>query len=156
MRCVRQGNAMNLGAFRGWTSAQKHVVAASFLGWMLDAFDFFLLIFVIPDIARDFHVGVAAVSVAVTGCLHGRNRACASGALHPTPRSRVAGLEGFAGAHCGDIRGVREELAPRALLHSAHDLSQLSQSWHAGPLPDIPEGGASSGSTCDPLHCRDL
>ena len=57
---------MNLGAFRGWTSAQKHVVAASFLGWMLDAFDFFLLIFVIPDIAHDFHVGVPAVSVAVT------------------------------------------------------------------------------------------
>src|SRR5258706_7304183 len=57
---------MNFAAFRGWTSAQKHVVAASFLGWMLDAFDFFLLIFVIPDIAKDFHVGVPAVSVAVT------------------------------------------------------------------------------------------
>jgi len=25
------------------TSAQKHVVAASFLGWTLDAFDFFLM-----------------------------------------------------------------------------------------------------------------
>jgi len=57
---------MDLSAFRGWTSAQKHVVAASFLGWMLDAFDFFLLIFVIPDIAYDFHVGVPAVSWAVT------------------------------------------------------------------------------------------
>src|SRR5690242_5462281 len=57
---------MDFSAFKGWTSAQKHVVAASFLGWMLDAFDFFLLIFVIPDIAHDFHVGVPAVSIAVT------------------------------------------------------------------------------------------
>ena len=28
-------------ALRGWTSRQKHVVAASYLGWTLDAFDFF-------------------------------------------------------------------------------------------------------------------
>jgi len=50
---------MNLGALRGWTSAQKHVVAASFLGWMLDAFDFFLLVFVLPDVAKTFAVPVA-------------------------------------------------------------------------------------------------
>ena len=34
-------------ALKGWTSAQKHVVAASYLGWTLDAFDFFLLVFVL-------------------------------------------------------------------------------------------------------------
>lgn len=50
---------MDLSAFRGWTSAQKHVVAASFLGWMLDAFDFFLLVFVLKDVAREFGVPVA-------------------------------------------------------------------------------------------------
>jgi SHS family lactate transporter-like MFS transporter len=55
-----------MAVFRDWTSAQKHVVAASFLGWMLDAFDFFLLVFVIPDIAKDFKVGVPAITVAVT------------------------------------------------------------------------------------------
>ena len=32
---------MALAALSGWTSEQKHVVAASFLGWSLDAFDFF-------------------------------------------------------------------------------------------------------------------
>ena len=63
---AKSGAGMDFSAFKGWTSAQKHVVAASFLGWMLDAFDFFLLIFVIPDIAHDFHVGVPAVSIAVT------------------------------------------------------------------------------------------
>lgn len=44
---------------KGWTSAQKHVVAASFLGWMLDAFDFFLLVFVLSDVAKEFGVPVS-------------------------------------------------------------------------------------------------
>ena len=57
---------MALEALKNWTSAQKHVVAASFLGWMLDAFDFFLLVFVIPDIAKEFKVGVPAVVVTTT------------------------------------------------------------------------------------------
>ncbi len=42
---------MRIEALSGWTSEQKHVVAASFLGWTLDAFDFFLLVFVLKDIA---------------------------------------------------------------------------------------------------------
>jgi SHS family lactate transporter-like MFS transporter len=46
-------------ALRGWTSAQKHVVAASFLGWMLDAFDFFLLAFVLSDVAKTFSIPVS-------------------------------------------------------------------------------------------------
>src|ERR1700752_4476420 len=54
-----------LDAFRGWTSAQKHVVAASFLGWTLDAFDFFLLVFVIKDIAAEFGSDVKNVTFAI-------------------------------------------------------------------------------------------
>lgn len=46
-------------ALRGWSSAQKHVVAASFLGWMLDAFDFFLLAFVLSDVAKEFSIRIA-------------------------------------------------------------------------------------------------
>jgi len=34
------------------------VVAASFLGWTLDAFDFFLIVFVLKDIAQEFHTDV--------------------------------------------------------------------------------------------------
>ncbi len=45
---------MRIGALSGWTSEQKHVVAASFLGWTLDAFDFFLVVFVLRDIAKEF------------------------------------------------------------------------------------------------------
>ncbi|MES2255372.1 MAG: MFS transporter [Pseudomonadota bacterium] len=55
-----------LAALRGWNSAQKHVVAASFLGWTLDALDFFLLVFVIKDIAAEFGVGIPTITVAVT------------------------------------------------------------------------------------------
>jgi SHS family lactate transporter-like MFS transporter len=60
------GASMNLDALKAWTPAQKHVVAAAFLGWMLDAFDFFLLVFVIKDIAAEFHVGIGAVAIALT------------------------------------------------------------------------------------------
>ena len=47
---------------RELTREQRHVVFASFLGWTLDAFDYFLLVFVIPEIAHDFHVGLTEVS----------------------------------------------------------------------------------------------
>ena len=51
--------------FSGWTSQQKHVVVASFLGWSLDAFDFFLLVFVLKDIAAEFHTSIEKVSLAI-------------------------------------------------------------------------------------------
>ncbi|HUL79585.1 MAG TPA: MFS transporter, partial [Vicinamibacteria bacterium] len=43
-------------------------LAASFLGWTLDAFDFFLVVVALPSIAHDFGVDNAAValSLAVT------------------------------------------------------------------------------------------
>jgi MFS transporter, SHS family, lactate transporter len=56
---------MRIGVLSGWTSEQRHVVAASFLGWTLDAFDFFLLVFVLKDIAAEFHVDIADVTIAI-------------------------------------------------------------------------------------------
>ena len=38
------------------TAEQKKTVLASFLGWTLDAFDFFLLTFLLTDIAKEFGV----------------------------------------------------------------------------------------------------
>src|ERR1700722_5455444 len=52
---------MAIAALSGWTSQQKHVVAASFLGWALDAFDFFLLVFVLKDIAAEFNTDIKNV-----------------------------------------------------------------------------------------------
>jgi SHS family lactate transporter-like MFS transporter len=53
-------------ALKGWTTVQRKVVVASFLGWTLDAFDFFLLVFVIDDVAREFHTNHVAVAWALT------------------------------------------------------------------------------------------
>ena len=53
-------------ALRELDGPQRKVVLASFLGWTLDAFDYFLLVFVIPEIARDFHVGVTEVAFSLT------------------------------------------------------------------------------------------
>jgi len=55
---------MAFAALKGWTTEQKHVVAASYLGWTLDAFDYFLLVLVLTDVAREFDVSVKAVSIA--------------------------------------------------------------------------------------------
>ena len=44
---------------------QRSAVLASFLGWTLDAFDFFILVFVIKDIAHDFGTEVADVTFAI-------------------------------------------------------------------------------------------
>jgi SHS family lactate transporter-like MFS transporter len=51
---------------RAWTRAQKRAVIASYLGWTLDAFDFFLLVFVMKDVASAFAVSLTAVAFAIT------------------------------------------------------------------------------------------
>ena len=45
-----------------------NALLASFLGWTLDAFDFFVLVFTIPAIAKDFHTDIPAIAktIAVT------------------------------------------------------------------------------------------
>src|SRR5580704_2970990 len=47
-----------------WTKSQKNVVVAAYLGWTLDAFDFFLMVFMFKDIAATFHVDVKNVAEA--------------------------------------------------------------------------------------------
>ena len=41
--------------------AQFHAVAAGFLGWTLDAFDFFVVVFLFDSLAAQFHVSKAAI-----------------------------------------------------------------------------------------------
>ncbi len=55
-------------ALPGYRSA----VAASFLGWMLDAFDFFLVGLSLTAIAREFHRSDAAVALSITLTLASR------------------------------------------------------------------------------------
>jgi len=52
-------------ALSGWTNQQRNVVISSFLGWTLDAFDFFLLVFVLKDIAQEFGAPIPDVTFAI-------------------------------------------------------------------------------------------
>ena len=50
-------------------SEARHTLLASFLGWTLDAFDFFVLIFVVSAIASDFHRTVPEIAFTITATL---------------------------------------------------------------------------------------
>ena len=40
---------------RALTTDQRNAFLAAYLGWTLDAFDFFLLVFVLKDVQKEFH-----------------------------------------------------------------------------------------------------
>jgi SHS family lactate transporter-like MFS transporter len=50
-------------------SDRFHAVAASFLGWTLDAFDFFIVVFLYDALAAQFHVSKALIVATVTATL---------------------------------------------------------------------------------------
>src|SRR5256886_8739118 len=51
---------------RSLTRDQRNTFLACFLGWALDAFDFFLLTFVLAPMAHDFGTSIAKISYAIT------------------------------------------------------------------------------------------
>ena len=48
-----------------WTKSQRNVVIAAYLGWTLDAFDFFLMVFMFKDIAAELHSSMQLVATAI-------------------------------------------------------------------------------------------
>ncbi|MGI4860002.1 MAG: MFS transporter [Janthinobacterium lividum] len=48
-----------------WTSTQRNVVIAAVGSWALDAFDFFLLVFLLSDIAKTYGVDIPRVTLAI-------------------------------------------------------------------------------------------
>src|SRR3954471_16021544 len=50
-------------------SDRFHAVTASFLGWTLDAFDFFVVVFLYDALAAQFHVSKAAIVATVAATL---------------------------------------------------------------------------------------
>ncbi len=48
-----------------WTGRQRNVVIAAYLGWTLDAFDFFLMVFMFKDISAELHSSMQVVSTAL-------------------------------------------------------------------------------------------
>ncbi|QYD70494.1 MFS transporter [Paraburkholderia edwinii] len=49
-----------------WTREQRNVTIAAYLGWTLDAFDFFLMVFILKDIAAEFNTKIPEVAFAIT------------------------------------------------------------------------------------------
>jgi MFS transporter, SHS family, lactate transporter len=62
---MSEKESMRIAALSGWTNEQRSVVIASFLGWTLDAFDFFLMVFVLTDIAQEFDTDVKRVTLGI-------------------------------------------------------------------------------------------
>jgi SHS family lactate transporter-like MFS transporter len=54
-----------IGNFRRLTTVQRNTFIACFLGWSLDAFDFFILTFCISALAAQFQTKVSAVTEAI-------------------------------------------------------------------------------------------
>ena len=88
-----------------WSAEHRSVVIASFLGWMLDAFDFFLVVFVLPKLASDFKTSITAVTVAIGVTL----------AMRP--------VGAFLFGRLGDRYGRRPALMASILLYSAMELA---------------------------------
>jgi|HubBroStandDraft_3_1064219.scaffolds.fasta_scaffold09870_2 SHS family lactate transporter-like MFS transporter len=54
-----------IGHFRRLTPVQRNTFVACFLGWSLDAFDFFILIFCVNALAAQFQTKVSAIAEAI-------------------------------------------------------------------------------------------
>src|SRR5947207_9674243 len=50
-------------------SRHWHAVTAGFLGWTLDAFDFFVVVFLVDTLAAQFHVSKANIVFSITATL---------------------------------------------------------------------------------------
>ena len=54
-----------IGHFRRLTPVQRNTFIACFLGWSLDAFDFFILVFCVSALATQFQTKVSAITEAI-------------------------------------------------------------------------------------------
>jgi SHS family lactate transporter-like MFS transporter len=88
-----------------WTAVHRNVVVASFLGWMLDAFDYFLVVFVLGRLASDFGTDVTTITWALFLTL----------ALRP--------VGAFLFGRIADRYGRRPALMACVLLYSAMELA---------------------------------
>src|SRR3954469_4206051 len=90
---------------RGLTRDQRNAFVAAWLGWAMDAFDYFLLVFVISDVAKDFDTTKTKVAGATTLTL----------AARPVGAARVG--------YCADKVGRRTPLLVSVLFYSAVEFS---------------------------------
>jgi SHS family lactate transporter-like MFS transporter len=89
----------------GTLAQQRHVVAACYLGWTLDAFDFFIMIIVLDDVAKTFSTSRDVLAWAITITL----------ALRP--------VGAFIFGRLADRFGRRPTLMANVLIYSALELA---------------------------------
>jgi SHS family lactate transporter-like MFS transporter len=58
--------------WRELTAAQRRAFLAAYLGWLLDGFDFYMFVFLIPDVQATFHISRAAAGLIGTATLLSR------------------------------------------------------------------------------------
>ncbi|MBV9402397.1 MAG: MFS transporter [Candidatus Eremiobacteraeota bacterium] len=63
---VTSATGIGAAAAQPLTRAQRNTFLATFLGWTLDAFDFFLVTFVVVQLAKDFKHTIPQVAFAIT------------------------------------------------------------------------------------------
>jgi SHS family lactate transporter-like MFS transporter len=61
------------------TPDQRNSFIAAQLGWTMDAFDYFIVVLVYADIAKDFHVSLTKMAFLTTVTLLMRSARCCSG-----------------------------------------------------------------------------
>src|SRR5512133_2129942 len=59
----------NIPSSRNAASDRWHAIAAGFLGWTLDAFDFFVVVFLVDTLARHFGVDKKQIILTLTATL---------------------------------------------------------------------------------------
>ncbi|MGH2643878.1 MAG: hypothetical protein ACRDE2_08020, partial [Chitinophagaceae bacterium] len=60
---------MAIPATTNLKSDQRNALLAGCLGWTLDAFDFFILTFILVDVAKDFHKSIPDIALTLTATL---------------------------------------------------------------------------------------
>lgn len=66
---VRPSQSLPVRLWNEASADQRRALFAAWAGWVLDAFDFTILLLVVPDIAREFKVSLVAVSGVITATL---------------------------------------------------------------------------------------
>ena len=123
---------LGLNQYRMLDRRSRAVVLATFLGWTLDAFDFFLLIFVIPEIATEFTTEPSSVGFAVTLTL----------AMRPAWRLRVWAIGRYIRAPADfdaehpDVFGIRTGLGLFAKPDGAADIAGAVRVCHGRGMGD--------------------
>ena len=130
------GQTACAGATRCWrdnsksqkklTGDQRNSFIAAMLGWTMDAFDYFIVVFVYADIAKTFHISKAEVAFITTATLAMRPVGALLFGLWADRVGRRTPADGGRDL----LLGRRLPVRVRAQLHRAGDPAVAVRPWH--------------------------